>query len=130
MELLIGYTLVSVLAFTIYLIRKEYLIKQDLLFANQKLKNKEGLKHSMQNIGYYQFENLDNKNQFIHPSTLMLKSLRHLDFMSQLEDYLDSSGNTRFKAKFHNEFMKNKIETQQTVIKSAELLSKGLNVAA
>ncbi|WP_411893319.1 hypothetical protein [Winogradskyella sp. A2] len=130
MELFIGYTLFSVLGFTIYLIRKEYLIKQDLLFAREKLHNKKELKHRLQNIGFYQFEELDEKNQFIHPSTLMLKSLRHLDFMSQLEEYLDSSGNTSLKAKYHQEFMQNKIETQQTVLKSAELLSKGLNIAA
>lgn len=130
MELFITYTLFTVLSVTVYLIRKEILIKQKLHRASQNLKRKKDVEHRVHNIGYYHFEEVNAKNQFIHPSVLMLKSLRHLDFMSQLEAYLDASGNTRFKTKYRKEFLQNKLETQQTVLKSASMLSRGFDIAA
>ncbi|MCA0152074.1 hypothetical protein [Winogradskyella vincentii] len=130
MELLIGYSIfiISILAF--YLIKKEYLIKQDLILVKQKLRQGIGLSNKLKEVSYFEFEDLNEKNQFIHPSTLMLKSLRHLDFMSQLEEYLEASGDSRFKSKFLHEFEQNKIETQQSVLKSAQLLSKRVSIAA
>lgn len=130
MELLIGYSIFIISTLAFYLIKKEYLIKQDLVLVKQKITEGIGLSNKPKEVSYFECEDLNEKNQFIHPSTLMLKSLRHLDFMSQLEKSIESSGDTRFKSKFFAEIEQNKIETQQSVLKSAQLLSKRVPIAA
>jgi hypothetical protein len=130
MEVLIGYSTLVISTLVIYLVKKEYLTKDDLDLVKNQIKTLIRLKSGMNKKSYYKNEIINENSQHIHPSTLLLKSLRHLNFMSQLEDYLLETGHSNFKTEYLQQLERSKVEAQVSVIKSAQLLSNTLKMAA
>ncbi|MCA0131597.1 hypothetical protein [Winogradskyella alexanderae] len=129
MILLAIYAGLMVIFLTVYLIKKNRLVKDDVFLIRDSIKGILNPKN--ESIKTLTTSNeLDNYGHNLHSSTILIKSLRHLDFMSQLENYLEESENSRFKKKVLSEFEVSKLETQITVLKVAKLLSKSEEKAA
>ncbi len=68
---------------------------------------------------------VDNTNHLV-----LNKSLRHLEFISQFEMYLEDKNYKSFSIEFLQEFEKLKIEAQLTILKTTNRLNdKGLRAA-
>ncbi len=63
-------------------------------------------------------------------SIIFDKKLKHLDFISQFEMYLDGKNSSSFSVEFLQEFEKIKLETQRTTLEMVNVLNhKNLRVA-
>lgn len=61
---------------------------------------------------------------------LLNKSLRHLEYISEFEMYLDDKNHENFPVEFLQEFEKIKIEAQLIVLKSTSQLTNSAKLAA
>jgi hypothetical protein len=129
MLFIITYSVIAISSLFIYLTQKKYLTKEDVNFTKKQLSSLFELK-SKQEINNSNFEKLNEKNKCLHPSTLLTKSILHLDFISQLESVIDDSGDYLLSEDLLAELNQNKIKAQLSIIKSSNMLSKLNSIAA
>lgn len=65
-----------------------------------------------------------------HKLTLLNKSLKHLEFISEFEMYLEDKNYKNFPIEFLQEFEKIKIEAQLSALKSTSQLTNSIQLAA
>ncbi|MBT8325834.1 MAG: hypothetical protein KJO96_11095, partial [Winogradskyella sp.] len=70
------------------------------------------------------------KQQACTDYMLLDKSLKHLEFISQFESYLDTKNSEKFPAEFLQEFENIKREAQIATIKTTQQLNHSLALAA
>jgi hypothetical protein len=61
---------------------------------------------------------------------LLNRGLKHLEFILELESYMESNENTLLSSKFLEEFKTSKFDTQLSVLKSTQILSDSNKIAA
>ena len=129
MQFILAYATFILIITVAYIFKKDYISKHDFVLLKVYLfsifKKKAG--SSIIEVSNHE---VNQHNHNLHSSAILLKSLRHLDFMTQLEQYLQTSETRRFKKKVLSEFEVSKLETQITVLKVAKLLSKSEDKAA
>lgn len=101
-------------------------------YSNNNLKEKQSEAIKLQSVESIKQNDttvlpkkVDNTNHLV-----LNKSLRHLEFISQFEMYLEDKNYKSFSIEFLQEFEKLKIEAQLTTLKTTNRLNdKGLRAA-
>lgn len=94
-----------------------------LFQKNKKAKVKSKLDHKL-------FIEEKNQDLAIKDQVLLNKSLRHLEFISEFELYLEDKNYKKFPIEFLQEFEKIKIEAQLSTLYKAKQLSNNIRNAA
>ena len=123
MSFLIIYTVISVLSMSIYLFSKNYLSLKDLsdtlkFLKKSVLKSLNFFKHSHKPHNF-----VYSDAQVSRASKTLNKSLRHLEFISELEVYTEKSNECLLSTDCLHELEDSKLRAQISVLKSTSILN-------
>jgi hypothetical protein len=127
MSFLIIYAVAMIIGLTVYLFSNNDLSISDFYDTYKFLK--EGIIKLTFKEEEFGIEVKINKTES-SAGVVLNKNLKHLEFISQLEPYMESTESVLLSSEFLQEFESSKLNTQLSVLKSTQILNASNRIAA
>ncbi|WP_179021742.1 hypothetical protein [Winogradskyella forsetii] len=127
MILLIMYSVLMISGVTLYLVSHRFLMISDFIEIYTVLKK------GMNQIALDKQEVVTNNEldfTCINTGVILNKSLKNLEFISQLESYMESTDSALISSDFIKEIESNKFNSQLLALKSSQILCSAYKAAA
>ncbi len=129
MSFLASYAVICVLILSIYLFTTKHLTLNDFIDVFESVKNTFSSRLSI-SLNRDASKCLDLKSPLSNSDLILKKSLRHLEFISELESYLDHNKDCLLSIDFLQELEDSKLRAKISVLKSAVILNSDVNKKA